>query len=297
MVTGAGTLWGFEAGRFKKTIVNCSDPFLAALLEPPSRGNKGADRPSLRMPAMPLLFEICVDSVAGVRAAAAAGAQRVELCADLFEGGITPSAGMIAAARAAAPIAIHVIIRPRGGDFLFDDDEMAAMVHDIAVAGQAGADGVVIGLLTAEGAIDLARTKALAEAARPLAVTFHRAFDVCRDPFAALDQLAALGIDRILTTGQEATALEGAALIRALVERAGDRIIVMPGGVTPRTAARVVAETGARELHFAALAPVDSPMRHRNPRVFMGGELRQPEYQRLDTSAEMIRAVIAAAGE
>ena len=241
-------------------------------------------------------YEICIDSIPGLRAAERAGAARVELCAALIEGGITPSLGMIETAVRGARIGVHVIIRPRGGDFVHSADELAVMERDIAAAKAAGANGVVFGLLTPDGAVDLEQTRRLVALARPLAVTFHRAFDMSRDPMAALDGLIGLGIERVLTTGQEATPLEGSGLIAALIRRAAGRIIVMPGGVTPRTIARVLAETGATELHFAALAEIASPMRHRNPNAYMGGSLRPPEYARLETSEELIRATMAAAG-
>ena len=243
-----------------------------------------------------MIFEICVDSIAGVRAAKAAGADRVELCADLLEGGITPSRGMIRQARTIAGIGLNVMIRPRGGDFLFDDDEFATMRSDIETAKAEGADGVVIGLLSATGEIDIARTRELIALARPLSVTFHRAFDMTPDPFRALEALIELGVDRVLTSGQEASVLEGLPLIVELIERAGDRIVIMPGGgITGRNIDRIVAAARPREIHFAALEPSASGMRFRRPHVFMGGELRPPEYDRLDTSAASVRAVIAKA--
>ena len=240
-----------------------------------------------------MICEICVDSVAGVRVAKAAGAARVELCASLIEGGITPSRGMIRQARTVAGIKLHVIIRPRGGDFLFDDDEFAAMEADIETAKAEGADGVVIGQLATDGRIDVARTRDLMARARPLAVTFHRAFDMTPDPLEALETLVELGIDRVLTSGQEASVLEGLPLIRELVEKAGQRIIVMPGGgITARNAGRIIAEARPREIHFAALELAEGGMRFRRPHVFMGGELRPPEFDRLVTSADTIRAVM-----
>ena len=142
-----------------------------------------------------MIFEICVDSVSGVRAARRAGAQRVELCADLLEGGITPSLGMIRQARAVGGIGLHVMIRPRGGDFLFDPDEFAIMRADVELAKREGADGVVIGLLKPGGAIDAERTGELSALARPMAVTFHRAFDMTPDPIQALETLIGLGIE------------------------------------------------------------------------------------------------------
>lgn len=244
-----------------------------------------------------MIFEICVDSIAGVRAAKAAGAQRVELCANLLEGGVTPSCGAIRQARTVGGIGLHVIIRPRGGDFLFDGDEFATMRADIETAKTEGADGVVIGLLTAAATIDVERTRALIALARPLAVTFHRAFDMTPDPFEALETLIGLGVERVLTSGQEATVLEGLPLISDLVRRAGQRILVMPGGgITARNVDRIVAVAKPSELHFAALEPAPSGMQVRRQHVFMGGELRPPEYDRLDTSVSSIRSVIAKAG-
>jgi copper homeostasis protein len=241
-----------------------------------------------------MIYETCVDSVAGVRAAKAAGAQRVELCADLLEGGITPSLGMIRQARTVVGIDLNVMIRPRGGDFLFNDDEFAAMRADIEIAKADGANGVVIGLLTAAGEIDAGRTRELVALARPLSVTFHRAFDVAAEPFGALATLIELGVDRVLTSGQEATVLEGLPLIVELMKRAGDRIVIMPGGgITARNVERIVAAARPSEIHFAALEPVESAMRFRRAYVFMGGELRPPEYDRLDTSQALIRSVMA----
>ena len=242
-----------------------------------------------------MICEICVDSVAGVRAAKDAGAQRVELCADLLEGGITPSLGAIRQARKVEGIDLNVMIRPRGGDFLFDDDEFAAMWADIETSKAEGANGVVIGLLTAAGEIDVARTRELVTLARPLSVTFHRAFDVAAEPFGALETLIELGVDRVLTSGQEATVLEGLPLIVEFMKRAGDRIVIMPGGgITARNIERIVGAARPREIHFAALEPVESAMRFRRAHVFMGGELRPPEYDRLESSAATIGAIVKA---
>jgi copper homeostasis protein len=240
-----------------------------------------------------MICEICVDSVAGVRAAKEAGAHRVELCADLLEGGITPSLGMIRQARTIG-VDLNVMIRPRGGDFLFNDDEFAAMRADIETAKAEGANGVVIGLLTAAGEIDAGRARELVALARPLSVTFHRAFDVAAEPLGALETLIELGVDRVLTSGQEPSVLEGLPLIVELMKRAGDRIIIMPGGgITARNVERIVAAARPCEMHFAALEPVASDMKFRRPHVFMGGELRPPEYDRLDTSQALIRSVMA----
>jgi copper homeostasis protein len=245
------------------------------------------------------IFEICIDSVAGVRAAIEASAARVELCSSLIEGGLTPSLGM---ARRAVEVAqgklkVHAMIRPRGGDFLYNEDEFAVMLEDIAAMKQAGVDGIVLGLLDADGAVDEARSAELIAAARPLSVTFHRAFDVSRDPFASLEALIRLGVDRLLTSGQEPGVVEGAPLIRELIRRAAGRLIIVPGAdITPRNAARIAADTGAEEFHFAAFVNEASGMRWRNEAVFMGGTLRPPEYDRAATTAGAIGAVTGAFG-
>jgi len=207
---------------------------------------------------MTLCYEVCVETIDGVRAALAAGADRVELCADLSVGGITPSAGLIewAAAAAGDRLGVHVLIRPRGGDFVYDADEEDVMARDIRAAKLAGADGVVIGALTPAGTVDAALTGRLIELARPMSVTFHRAFDETADPAAAFDDVLALGTDRLLTSGGAATALEGAGLIGELVARsAGETFEVLAGGgVTEQTAAEIVRRTGVREIHFSARA-------------------------------------------
>jgi copper homeostasis protein len=201
---------------------------------------------------------------------------------------------MIRAARNVSGIALNVMIRPRGGDFLHDDDEFATMQADIDAAKAERADGVVFGLLLSDGRIDVERTRELVTRTRPLSVTFHRAFDMTPDAFEALETLISLGVDRVLTSGQEASVLEGLPLISELIRRAGERIIVMPGGgITARNIERIVNATKPRELHFAALAPESGGMHFRREHVFMGGELRPPEYDRLVTSSDAIRSVMS----
>ena len=238
-----------------------------------------------------LILEVCVDSVESAMAAERGGADRVELCDNLLEGGTTPSAGAIAVARDRLGIKLHVIIRPRGGDFCYSDIEFAVMRHDITLAKQLGADGVVIGILTSDGDVDIARTRELIELARPLSVTFHRAFDMSRDPYRALEDLIGLGVDRILTSGQEPSVIEGLDLIAELVRIAGERVIIMPGGGTERNIKKVVARSGVREVHVVGTTSVESSMRFRNGRVFMGGELRPPEYTRTTTDPAKISAL------
>lgn len=241
-----------------------------------------------------MIFEICLDSVAGMRAAKAAGANRAELCANLLEGGTTPSRGLIREARRVAGIGLNVMIRPRGGDFLFDDDEFGIMKCDIETAKAEGADAVVIGLLMPDGTVDVKRSQELIALARPMLVTFHRAFDMTPEPFAALETLIELGVERILTSGQEVSVLEGLPLIAELIKLADNRIIVMPGGgVTLRNVERIVSAAKPREIHFAALETETGNMQFRREHVFMGGELRPPEYDRLVTSIGTIRSVMA----
>jgi copper homeostasis protein len=241
-------------------------------------------------------FEVCVDSAEAALAAQEGGAARVELCSDLLEGGLTPTHGTLKVARARLQIKIMAMIRPRGGDFCYSDVEFAVMREDLLAAKAIGADGVVFGLLNPDGTIDRDRTRELVELARPLPVTFHRAFDMTRDPFEALDTLIALGVERVLTSGQEPSVVEGLDLITELVKRAGGRMVVMPGGgITDRNVARVVAQAGVREVHFAALEPREGRMVYRNPRVFMGGTLRPPEYALDVTRPDSVAAVIRAA--
>jgi copper homeostasis protein len=240
-----------------------------------------------------MLIEVCVDSVESAVAAEKGGAKRVELCCALLEGGLTPSAGAIALAREKIAIGLNVIIRPRGGDFLYTNDEHEAMLRDIETAKSLGADGVVIGVLTADAEVDVVRTRELLDRARPLPVTFHRAFDMTRDPFAALETLVSLGIDRVLTSGQEPSAMEGLDLLRMLVNRAGDRIVVMPcGSIHEKNVQKVARETRAKELHVTGFVDSESAMRFRNPRVYMGGLLRPPEYTRAVTAPELIATLV-----
>lgn len=244
-----------------------------------------------------VLLEVLVDSVDAAKAAAAGGADRLELCQNLFEGGTTPSAGLITAVLAAVTIPVNVMLRPRGGDFCYSHAEYQVIGLDLAVVKKAGAAGVVFGLLRPDGAVDRERCRALVEAARPLSITFHRAFDVTRDPFQSLEDLVALGFDRVLTSGQEATVFEGAELISQLVKRAAGRIVVMPGGgIRERNVARILEHTGAAEIHVSASGTVSSRMEYRNTRVPMGRELRAPEFNWNSVDVERVRAYRGACG-
>lgn len=203
---------------------------------------------------MTYIIENCANGAESARRAQEGGADRVELCAGIPEGGTTPSAGeMRLARRLLTTTRLNVIIRPRGGDFCYTDDELSVMAYDIGVARQAGADGVVFGALRPDGSIHLEAMRQLMEAARGMSVTFHRAFDVCADPLAAFEDVLALGCDRLLTSGHESDAFKGRFFIAELVERAAGRIIVMPGcGVRRSNIARIAADTGAVEFHASS---------------------------------------------
>ena len=237
------------------------------------------------------LLEICAGSVESAIAARDGGAQRIELCAALEIGGVTPSAGVITEARKVEGLVLNVIIRPRGGDFLYNGYEVACMEEDIRTCKRLGADGVVIGALTAEGDIDTATCKRLIAAADGMSITFHRAFDMCRNPKEALEQLISLGCHRVLTSGLAATAEAGIPLLKELVEQANGRIIIMPGcGVNSGNAARILKEAEAVEIHASARKSVGSGMLFRHRGVSMGNP-DSDEYARKETDADEVRAI------
>ena len=218
-----------------------------------------------------ITIEICAYSVDSAIAAQSAGADRIELCASAEEGGITPSRGAIDLARESLHIPLHVIVRPRGGDFLYTGTEFAEMQRDIAYLREAGADGIACGILTADGHVDTDRCRDLARLASPMSFTFHRAFDFTADPLRALEDIIACGCSRILTSGQQASAEKGADLIAELVKRAGDRIAIMPGGgISDGNLPALIRRTGAREFHASARKTMPSAMRFRNPKVSIG---------------------------
>jgi copper homeostasis protein len=246
---------------------------------------------------MSLILEVCIESAESAIAAEAGGANRVELCDNLMEGGTTPSAGMVALTMEKVDIDVMMMIRPRGGDFLYTDLEFEIMLRDIEEAKRLGVHGVVFGLLTHDGKIDKERTATLIEAARPMKVTVHRAFDMTVDPFEALEDLISLGVDRLLSSGQEPSTDKGIPLLTKLVEQAGDRMIILPGcGINESNIAELVSETGVNECHVTGKHQIPSQMTYTNPRVFMGVP-GAPEYEKTVVDPERIRALRTAAEE
>lgn len=239
-------------------------------------------------------LEICANSVASCMEAQKGGAYRVELCAAIPEGGTTPSYGDIVMARELLNIQLNVIIRPRGGDFLYSGLEHSIMLKDIEMARKIGVDGVVIGCLTVSGEVDMQRSKELVDAAGEMSVTFHRAFDQCRDPLKGLEDIVSLGCDRILTSGQQPNAEQGIDLLKQLVQQAQDRIVIMPGsGINEENITKIAKETGAVEFHLSARETVKSKMQYRNSRVSMGGTaMAIGEFEQLVTSAEKVKKTL-----
>lgn len=239
-------------------------------------------------------FEVCANSVESCLAAQNGGANRVELCAGIPEGGTTPSYGDIIVAREVlTKTKLHVIIRPRGGDFLYSPIEQRIMLKDINNARQLEADGVVFGCLTAEGDVDIPLMKQLMEVAQGMSVTFHRAFDVCRNPQKALEDIINLGCDRILTSGQMPTAEQGIPLLKELQQQAAGRIILLAGcGVNENNIAHIARETGIHEFHFSARENIKSGMVYHNKAVSMGGTVQIDEYTRSVTTVERVTQTI-----
>lgn len=255
-------------------------------------------------------LEVCTGSITSVLHAAEGGAGRIELCSGLDEGGLTPSVGLIQAAMQVEGPKKNILIRPRGGDFLYSEIEQDIIVDDIFAARRAGADGVVVGALTADGDVDVNACRRFIDAAKgeyvdfaegdldeafflpPVSVTFHRAFDLCREPKKALETIIDLGFDRILTSGQAATAEVGIPLLKELVELAGERIVIMPGcGVTPENAACILDETGAKEIHASARSMWPSLMKFRHSGVSMG-KPGADEYATKETDVSIVNRIV-----
>lgn len=254
-------------------------------------------------------LEVCCGTLTSVLHAAQGGAQRIELCSGLDEGGLTPSLGLINAALQVEGIRKHILIRPRGGDFLYSEAEQDIIVDDIFAARRAGADGVVVGALTPDGHIDQEACLRFLDAAKgeyvdfaegdldeayllpPVSVTFHRAFDLCADPLDALETLIRLRFDRLLTSGQAPTAEAGIPMLQTLVRQAAGRIVIMPGcGVNPANAQKILSQTGAQEIHASARAPWPSKMIFRHPGVSMGTP-SSDEYATKETDVQIVRKI------
>lgn len=215
---------------------------------------------------MSYIIEIATSDFTTTQSAVEGGADRIELCANLAEGGTTPSLGTIKQCRNTFSVLLYPIIRPRGGDFLYNDEEFDIMMNDVILCKQLGCDGIVIGLLNKDGSIDIKRTSALINAAYPLGVTFHRAFDRCKDPFEAMEQLIQIGCERILTSGQQPAAPDGMELIAQLNKAADERIIIMPGSGVRKENIKMLAEkTGCTEFHSSLRGKEKSKMEFIHP--------------------------------
>lgn len=236
------------------------------------------------------IIEICLENAQSVLNAQLGGADRVELCSDLFEGGLTPTLGTFRTARKLADkIKINVMIRPRGGDFCYSKEEFEVMKEDLHIFKEEGANGFVFGILSPEGVIDEERTAQLIEMAGTTSVTFHRAFDMTKDGKASLETLIKLGATRVLTSGLEPTVPEGAFFLRELVQQAGDRIIVMPGcGINERNFKKMQEIIGAKEYHVFVPHDYNSKMEYHPEHIYMGGMLRQSEFTLSETSKERV---------
>lgn len=238
-------------------------------------------------------LEVCVDSVESAIIAQSAGADRVELCDNLIEGGTTPGYGSISSARHNLDIDLHVLIRPRGGDFLYSGLELDIMRRDIEVCGECGVNGIVTGVLLSGGTVDIERTSRLIELAYPMPVTFHRAFDLCADPLQSLEDIITTGAKRLLTSGHANRAKDGIKLISQLVSQAGDRLIIMPGGgIDDTNIMSIVFKTNVREVHLTGRKSINSEMRFRRDGIRMGSTPELTEFTRKVADMEKIREII-----
>ena len=240
-----------------------------------------------------ILVEACVNSPESAIEAEKGGAHRVELCDNLYEGGTTPSAAAIIVTGLSITIDLHVLIRPRGGDFLYSGIAFDVMKQDILFCKQNGVKGVVTGILKANGEVDIERTRELVEIAYPMNVTFHRAFDMAAEPFQALEDIIATGCNRLLTSGLCNKAWEGRDLIVGLVQKANGRIIIMAGsGINAENAEKLVQFTGVTEIHTSSRTSYPSKMKFQRPAVFMGGLPQIPEYENSITDSLKIHSIV-----
>ena len=239
-----------------------------------------------------MLIEIVVYNIESALKAQEGGADRIELCDNPGEGGTTPSYGTIEAVRQNVNLDVYVMIRPRGGDFYYTNYEFHSMKRDISQCQKISVDGVVFGILNPDGTLDKKRCKELVDKARPLKVTCHRAFDMTRDPFEALEDCIEVGFDRILTSGQQAQALKGADLIGELIKRANGRIAIMPGsGVNENTVQEILRKSNATEIHFSATSSRESGMIYRNPSIAGMGSDEGSEFKVRTVDPDRVRAM------
>ena len=238
------------------------------------------------------IVEVCAFSLESCIAAEKGGAKRIELCSSIHEGGTTPSAGLIQLAKQRVSIEIHAMIRPRGGDFCYSDDEICVMEADIRMVKQCGCEGVVLGILQKDGRVNVSQTKALVALAKPMQVTFHRAIDMTPNYLQALEDIIETGCHRILTSGQKKTALEGMEAIEILVNQAKGRIEIMAGSGINAYNAKLLLHTGVNALHLTGKSSRDSEMVYRKEGIAMGGLSEVPEYEVVYSDFMKIRAVV-----
>lgn len=220
-----------------------------------------------------ITMEVCCYNLESAVNAETAGADRIELCANRYQGGTTPSYGMLEVVRKYIRIPVFAMIRPRGGDFLYGKDELEVMLHDIQMAKELGMEGVVMGVLRKDGQVDIEVMRRLIEITKPLEITFHRAFDLTPDPMKSLEDLISLGVDRVLTSGQQSSAYEGLEVIKSLVETSQGAISVMPGaGISEDSVLQILQHTGAKEFHTSASGSRPSKMVFHKNQVQMGGD-------------------------
>lgn len=243
-----------------------------------------------------MVLEVCADSVASAVAAERGGAHRIELCANLVEGGVTPSPGLLATVRSRLSVGVYVMIRPRGGDFLYSPEELEVMERDIQEARRLGADGFVLGMLNEDGCVDVEGTRRLVQRAHPLPVTFHRAIDMTPDPLAALEDVIATGARRILSSGGASNGIEGCAVLEQLQAASSHRIAIMAGGgLNPGNVKYLAEASGIEEFHASLRKVLPSSSRFRKRGIAMG-EAADGEYLRYATPVEDVRAMVEALG-
>jgi copper homeostasis protein len=241
-----------------------------------------------------ILIEVAAFTPSSALSAAKSGADRIELCSGYAEGGLSPSIGSVAFVREHLNIPIHVMVRPRVGDFVYHPDELQAMEKEILFYKQSGVNGVVLGVLTEQGEINIEAVKRLVNAARPMSVTFHRAFDQCVDPLRALDHLISCGVDRILTSGGKSSVPEGLDMLKQLIAHAGNALTILPGGgISADNVQQIITQLGVKEIHLSGKRWVQSPMRHSASTVSLCSPGEVYDFQWYECDATSINAVKA----